>query len=530
MPCDCEKTHEQDNGNGNGAPKDCPEGQTFDSDAGKCVPKSERGVKATDNGNDKDKKKKEQLGDPKTASTQPDMPATDNGEGTGDVQQVDPTTCPDGHSWDATQQICVPTDTKDPGDGQTSGTDKTASVEKSLRVLNGKVDGLMKHTEKRPTAQVSSDTRHLDIHQIAKEMLEAIREGRNYVFHIPLEFLRAINVANTKPSTGVRECYRSMPLSILEAYQQPNRVIKESYATLKEDVVITGTHATQDLDTDVGIIPGGISFVPVFQFAKVKQIEQGMDRARFFTSTLPANGSQTVGTTPGEAVQTLTSIEVTPSTITGVFLVGDYNEIENSPFDLLQAVVEGSSASYDDFVATDMLTVESGEASLTPGLWIRGDTGVTISDSDIATNTLTEEGVAFGREYLEDQGYLRGGIKPVMCLHPRQWRELVTSTEVTNLATRSVPDIWLKAQLEEFMGVQLVVTNAVENFTAQTNNAFNAIMFVPKHTYGIGVKRDVTVKFHDIGEDNQVRVNTTWRTKTGVLDAASTVRISTTAP
>ena len=55
-------------------------------------------------------------------------------------------------------------------------------------------------------------------------------------------------------------------------------------------------------------------------------------------------------------------------------------------------------------------------------------------------------------------------------------------------------------------------------------------MFVPKHTYGIGVKRDVTVKFHDIGEDNQVRVNTTWRTKTGVLDAASTVRISTTAP
>ena len=114
-------------------------------------------------------------------------------------------------------------------------------------------------------------------------------------------------------------------------------------------------------------------------------------------------------------------------------------------------------------------------------------------------------------------------------MDPKQWRELITSTEVTNLATRSVPDIWLKAQLEEFMGVQIVVSNAVQHITTQTDPATNALMFVPKHTYGIGVKRDVTVKFHDIGEDNQVRVNTTWRTKTGVIDATSTVRISTTS-
>ena len=223
-------------------------------------------------------------------------------------------------------------------------------------------------------------------------------------------------------------------------------------------------------------------------------------------------------------------VEVVPSTITGVYLVGDYDEIENSPFDLLQAIVEGSAASYDDFVATDMLTTVSAEGTLTPGLWIRGDTGATITSSDIASVTLDETGIAFGREYLENQGYLRGGVKPVCFLHPRQWRELITSTNVTSLATRSVPDIWLKAQLEEFMGVQLVVTNAVENETAQTNNAYNAIMCIPKHSYGIGVKRDVTVKFHDIGEDNQVRVNTTWRTKAGVIDATSIVRISTTAP
>ena len=77
------------------------------------------------------------------------------------------------------------------------------------------------------------------------------------------------------------------------------------------------------------------------------------------------------------------------------------------------------------------------------------------------------------------------------------------------------------------MGVQLVVSNAVE-LKSQTNDAYNALICVPKHSYGIGIKRDVTVKMHEYGEDNQVRVNTTWRTNTGVIDATSIVRISST--
>ena len=520
MTCDCEKNeaaHNDDDKKDDINAKECPEGQRFDVAKGQCVDKDNGNGK--DNGNDK---AKEQIGDPKTDSTQGDLP--DGEKGTGDVMQVDPTTCPENHKWDSTLEICVPVDQKDPGDGQTQGTDATASIEKLAKTIRSQQNQITKMTQeqKKPTAHVSGD-RKLPIDQIAKEMVEAISNGQNYVFHIPLEYFRSITVGKADPKYGVQEVYRNTPLPIREAYTTPNKTIKEA-------VSISGTHATQDLDTDVAIVPGGISFIPVFQFAKVKMIPQGMDRARFFKTTLPSSGSQTVGTTPGEATQTLTSVEVTPSTITGIFLAGDYDEIENSPFDLLQAIVESSAASYDDFVATDMLDTESNEANLTPGLWIRGDTGATITSSDIASVTLDETGVAFGREYLEDQGYLRGGIKPVLALHPRQWRELITSTNVTSLATRSVPDIWLKAQLEEFMGVQLVVSNAIQNQTAQTNNAFNAIMFIPKHTYGIGVKRDVTVKFHDIGEDNQVRVNTTWRTKTGVIDATSTVRISTTAP
>lgn len=505
MTCDCKEVKPALETGDNGQ---CGDGMKFDNDAGKCV---------------KIEKTKEQIGDPKTQSTQAELPSGDPGEQTADNTKEP---CGPGETFDSVTQTCVPTDRKDPGDGQTQGTDKTASVEKLSSEISELKKLIVGKESKKPLAKVTDRSftptmEYKNLEEVTQELVEALANGQNYVFHIGLDRLRSMNVGNVDPKYGIAESYRQNRLTLKEAYASSNRTIREA-------VTITGTHATQDLDTDVAIIPGGISFIPVFQFAKVKQIEQGFDRARFFTSTVPANGSQTVGSTPSEAVQTFTAIEVVPSTITGVYLVGDYDEIENSPYDLLQGIVEGAALSYDDFVATDMLDTVSAEGTLTPGLWIRGDTGAVITTTDTASVDLTELGLFVAREYLEDQGYLRGGIKPVMVMDAQQHRELINSTNVTSLATRSVPDIWLKANLEEFAGVQIVVSNAIQENVAQTNKGLNALMFIPKHSYGIAVKRDVTVKFHDIGEDNQVRVNTTWRTKSGVLDSASIVRISTT--
>ena len=477
MPCDCNKKTEADD-------KECPEGQSFDVSQGKCVAKESA------------------FGDPKADSTIGDLAG--EGADVGDKQTVEG--CPEGHSINPDSGVCEPGASADKTDniGQTNTSiateRKLASIEKSLKALS----------EKKPTAQVGLDDGIHSWKTVAENMAPSLRKFGKFEFDINLESLRSVNTKQTRDRSGqVTESFRASPLQLQEA------------------VSISGTHATQDLDTDVAIVPGGLSFRPVFEFAKVKKIEAGMDRARFFKTTIPANGSQTVGSTPSQATQTFTAIEVTPSTITGVYLVGDFDEIENSPFDLLQAIVEGSAASYEDFVATDMLNTKSAEATLTAGLWIRADTGATITSSNVASVVFDETAIAVAREYLENQGYLRGGIKPVAFLHPQQWRQLITSTNVTSLATRSAPDIWLKAELEQFMGVQLVVSNAVEE-KSQTNNAYNAIICVPKHSYGIGIKRDVTVKMHEVGEDNQVRVNTTWRTNTGVIDATSIVRVSST--
>lgn len=500
MTCDCQnKENKEQDGK-----HMCPEGQTYDAKAGKCIAES---IEAT-------------LGNSSSDSTQGVLPANDPGK----VLAIDPSSCPEGHTFNATTSLCEPSSFKDPGMGQTQGSSQAASMESSIQMLSKKIDALTtKKTEKKPTATIGSgDDTPASVDELAKEMQKALSEGRNFVFKMPLDVLRAINVGPADPKLGVKEAYRAPgTMSIREAWNKPNK-------TLKEVFTLSGTHATQDIDTDVAIVPGGISFIPVLQFCKTKMVGQGMDRARFFTATIPAPASQTAGTTATEGTSNISAIEVVPSQITGTYIIADYDLIENSPFDFLQTIVETSAAAYDDFVATDMLDTVSREGTLTPGLWIDAESGATISSSDLASTQFDETGIAVARQHLENQGYLRGGVKPVCVLHPKQWRQLITSTNVTSLATNSVPDIWLKSKLEEFMGVQIVVSNAVEAINNQTYDAYNALMFIPKHSYGAAIKRDVTVKFHDIGEDNTVRVNTTWRTKTGVLDATSIVRISST--
>ena len=82
--------------------------------------------------------------------------------------------------------------------------------------------------------------------------------------------------------------------------------------------------------------------------------------------------------------------------------------------------------------------------------------------------------------------------------------------------------------MAELYGCTIVRTNAIEAKTNVTNHAYNAIMCVPQHSYGTGSKRSVTVKFHEVPEDNQIWATTNWRVKSGVIDANSIVRISTT--
>lgn len=365
-----------------------------------------------------------------------------------------------------------------------------------------------------PTAKVSSD-KQFTLSEAIKKVERWIESDRDTscTVTLPVDQLRSFNIKKVRTPQGVMEAYRSG---------------FETDLKIKEALGYTGTQALQDADNDVALEAGGFSFVPVTQFAKYKEIQQGADRARFFKHDLPAPGTQTPGTTATIATMDIESIEVTPSTITGVHLEIDTDDIENNPYDTVSTVVKASAARFDDFIATDMLDTVSAEGTLTPHKWIKGSDGSVVTTSDASGIAMDSIGIAAGVQYLEDRGYLNGGVKPVCFLDPKQFRELVTDTGITNFTQFARPGITAGYEMAELYGCTLVRTNAIQHNSAQTNVGSNAIMCVPQHSYGVGSKRNVTIKFHEVPEDNQIWATTNWRIKSGVIDADSIIRISTT--
>jgi hypothetical protein len=345
-----------------------------------------------------------------------------------------------------------------------------------------------------------------------QKWIESDRSG-SCTIEIPVDYLRGINTVKVKTPSGVQERYRN-------AYATDQKV--------KEALGYTGTQSLADIDSDVALEPGQTSFVPVTQFAKYKEIEKGSNLARFFKHDLPSTASQTPGTVATVATMDIEAVDVTPSTITGVFLEIDTDDIENYPYDVVGTVVKASAAKFDDFIATDMLDTVSAEGTLTPLAWIKGSDGTTITHTDTASVTMDPTGIATGVQKLEDYGYLRGGAKPVCFLHPQQFKELIEDSELANYTQFANPSIVQKYQMAELYGCTLVRTNAVQEKDNTTNDAYNAIMCVPQHSYGVGSKRTVNIKFHEVPEENQIWATTNWRIKSGVIDANSIVRISTT--
>ena len=367
----------------------------------------------------------------------------------------------------------------------------------------------------KPEAQVSNSNEPFNMARAIEKVnkwIESDRSGSCSI-EIPVDVLRGINTVKVRTPTGLQERYRN-------GYAIDQKV--------KEALGYTGTQALVDADTDVAMEPGGASFVPVTQFAKYKEIGKGNDKARFFKHDLPSLATQTPGTTATVGTMDIEAIDITPSTITGVHLEIDTDDIENYPYDVVGTVVKASAAKFDDFIATDMLDTVSAEGTLTPLAWIKGTDGTIITSSDVASLTLDPTGIAVGVEKLENQGLLRGGAKPVVFVHPKQFRELIEDSELSNYTQFANPSITQKYQMAELYGCTIVRTNAIQEKDNTTNDAYNAIMCVPQHSYGIGSKRTVSVKFHEVPEDNQIFATTNFRIKSGVIDADSIIRISTT--
>jgi len=367
----------------------------------------------------------------------------------------------------------------------------------------------------KPTTTIASDTEPFSLKKAVEKVVNWIqspeRSERGCAIEIPVDFLRDISINRVKTPSGVMETWKN-------PYASSQKIT--------EALGFTGTQSIFGVDTDVALEPGSVSRVPTRQFAKQKVLGQGEDKARFFKHDLPTTATQTAGTTATEATMDIEAVEINPSTITGVYFKVDTDDIENNAYDTLGVVTNAAAFRYEDFVSTDMLDTVSAEGTLTPGKWIRADTGATITHSDTASIAFDPTGIATGVEYLTEKGYLWGGVKPVAFLHPQQFKELIEDTELTNYIAFSEPNAYRKNTLAELYGCQIVVTNTVDEQDNTTTDAYHAIMCIPQHSYGIAYKRNVSLKFHEYPEDNQIRVTANWRTKSGVIDGTSIVRMT----
>jgi len=388
-------------------------------------------------------------------------------------------------------------------------TTSLSGLAEKLASLEAKIGVRENPTIPAPTAQVAtSNTSEISLGKMWEKMQESFADGRDFVLTLPYDQIRSFGVK----SNGIKEAYRN--------YQEKVK-IKEAYT-------LSGTHSVADLSTSVQTVPGGIDQAPIRAYTEYVSIPKGRNAHTFFTAGVPSAISQTAGTTATESSLTITSKTVTPSTISGVYFKINTDDEENVPYGLANVIVEQASKVVVDFENDDILNVVSAEGTLTPGKWLKGSDGSVITTSDYASVTLDPSAIGKASAYLRAQGYMTGGVKPVLAVHPSALDQLIRDSDITNFTQFGDPSITANGAIPSLYGVDIVPTTSVEAKTNTTNNAWNALMFVPGMSYGSASKRDVTLKFHEVAEDNQIRVNMSWRFKSVVKDANSVVRISTT--
>jgi hypothetical protein len=364
----------------------------------------------------------------------------------------------------------------------------------------------------KPTAQVSNSSGDtVTLENIAEKMQKAFSEGRDLKLEIPYDQARGLAVHTTNVGrNGIKESFKS---SATRKHQ-----IQEVGFTY------SGTHTAIDQVPGVQTVPGGVDYAPLRQYTNYQAIPKGRDSATFYKKSLPDTLVQVAGTTVTQSSMTYTAVNVQPSAIAGSYFKIDSDDEEDVPYSIATETVDAIGQTVVDY--EDNAIANTAAAAATPGLWINGNTGATITHDDIASMTLDPSAIGIGMAYLRNQGYLKGGARPVLFAHPTAVDQLIRDSDLTNFTQFSNDAITRDGIFPTLFGCDIVPTNSVATMDNTTNDTYRNIMCIPGITFGSASKRTLNVKFHEIPEDNQIGVTANWRFKSGVIDASSMVQIS----
>jgi hypothetical protein len=363
-----------------------------------------------------------------------------------------------------------------------------------------------------PEAQVnnsSSDT--VTMANLAEKLQKAFSEGRDLKLEIPYDQARGLAVSTQNfGRNGVKESFKT-------ANTRKHQISEVGFT-------FTGTHTAIDQIPGVQTVPGGIDYAPLRQYTNYQVVPKGKNSATFYKKTLPDTLVQVAGTTVTESSMTYTAVNVSPSTIAGSYFKIDSDDEEDVPYSLATETIDAIGQTVVDYEDNDIANVVSDAA--TPGLWVNGNTGATITHDDISGMTLDPSAIGKAMAYLRTQGYLKGGVRPVLFAHPTAVDQLIRDADLPNYVQFSNDNITTSGIFPTLYGCDIVSTNSVATKDNTTNDTYRNIMCIPGITFGSASKRVLNVKFHEIPENNQIGVTANWRFKSGVIDASSMVRIS----
>jgi len=280
----------------------------------------------------------------------------------------------------------------------------------------------------------------------------------------------------------------------------------------------------QIFSKQVYLIPGGRMRVPIRQFLDTQIIEDS-DRYNWYKVTGFAFDDTTgEGGAGTEEAQTVSKVTATPALIRAYIKV-KYADIENAPFDLIEAFNRAAGLGAIDAEAKDVL--DTVYDAITPTNWVNGNSGAAITEDDTTNpGKLKQEGLYAGKRLIENQG---GDTSPgslAFFLHPKAVEDLIIDTAADFFTGQAALHSTALGVLENRLGVDMVVTNKVAAQNNTTNDTYRNILMM-KGTIGLAVAADLQIEAQRRPDLSAVNVGARHRIKGAVIDETMTARIST---
>lgn len=511
----------------------CPPGMKFDADADKCVA-SEKFNSEEGNAGDTN---------PKGAGTNVDADTKDNPGETHD--------CPPGTSWNGDK--CAPSGDPagQPGGAGTGAADVPGkeSNEQFYKMIERLMAGHTTYNEKLMDSFKEYNIKAMS-ELLASSGKPSLR-AESAAFGVKSEAFKGSSMVS---DSGYKTAYEStvaQPANWFEAIKNhatgtsdfmswsinPEayfRTLKQSWMNYgqtsasrpiskEEAFTITGGDMPQIFSKQVYLIPGGRMRVPIRQFLDTQIIEDS-DRFNWYkVNGFDFDDTTAEGTEPTNEAQTVTKVTGLPTGVRAVQTV-NYADIENAPFDLIEAFNRAAALGSLDAEAKEVL--DTTYDAITPTNWVNGNTGLAITSDDIAgVTTLKQEGVYHAQKLIQNQG---GDVSPgnmVFFVDPQANTELILDTAADFFTGQNALHATALGVLENRLGMDIVVSNKVTADTQTTTNVYRNILAM-KGSLGLAVAADLQIEAQRRPELSAVKVGARHRIDGAIIDETMTCRVS----